>query len=147
VQQIGTSLPLILLWLTAIIGVPCALVAGYRWVGRRVKAARLRRGDEAQRRREVMGATRCMCWETSVILDEVAHAYGERHLVRLQASSPALDRLRSGMGSESQVLVCPNTGALWLSAAISPEGATLLLRGPVLAPEEPRPDAPIGFYL
>jgi hypothetical protein len=148
IQDIGTSLPLLLLWLTAIIGVPTAVVAGHRWITRRVKAAQLRRADLVTRRRELNTANRCMCWETAIVADDLARAYQHQHLLQASLSTGALDRLDPRTDAKPQVLVCPDTSALWLSVEVSPEGATLLLRGPMPTKPPTAPgDLPVGFYL
>lgn len=141
--------PLILIgvWLTGIAGVPILAILACRGLITRLEVARQRRMDDTLLRRRLALASRCDCWQTRALTDDMARAYLAKHL-RQAPADPTLERLHQRLAGTTTFAACPETGALWLAVGESPEGAVLLLRGPVSAPAtQGKPGDPAGFYL
>jgi len=141
--------PLVLIgvWLTGIAAVPILAILACRGIITRVEVARQRRVDDGLLRRRLALASRCDCWQTRALTDAMARAYLARHL-RQAPADPTLKRLHEQLAGTTTFAACPETGALWLAVGESPEGAVLLLRGPVSAPAtQEESDSQAGFYL
>ena len=87
----------------------------------------------------------CQCWDTTVLADEVAQAYADRHLVGAGIPGPA-STIAEALSHPAHVLRCPQLGTPWLLAQLTSEGSSLLLRGAVVTASS-SDDAPTGQYL
>ncbi|MCZ3386469.1 MAG: hypothetical protein LH630_05790, partial [Actinomycetia bacterium] len=129
---------------------PLVLCAGFayqaasRWSRSRQRRARLMTRKEFTRK-EAANIGPCQCWNTTALADEVADAYTKRHLLDSGFDVNAAN-MTTAFGRRVRLLRCPSLGTIWLSADLTAEGASLLMRGDG-GTAESAGDAEVGFYL
>lgn len=146
ISEIGTSLPLVLIWLSSIIAVPTFLVLADRIVRAHLSQMGRRRAAAAESRRQREAAVRCSCWEATMKADEAAEAYLTRHLAELP-SGHRLTQLPTTLSGLARARLCPDTGAAWLAVTGNEGTGLILLRGPVPSPRTAESTTDNGFYL
>ncbi|WP_258724025.1 hypothetical protein [Cellulomonas sp. NS3] len=142
----------VVVWLTAIVGLPVLAVLAARAGHRRLKVRARRRAGAARIRDVVATADRCRCWSDVSLVGELAEAYLERHLRAWPDAEGPVEVARR-LGTDARLGWCPTTGTPWLGGPIGRGGSYVALRGtvpavPVPAPPSAPDRAPrSGFYL
>jgi hypothetical protein len=109
---------------------------------RRITKHRLAKQAAKAERKLRADAQACRCWQAIHITGLAARWYLQDHLVE-QADIRQRSGALSGLGEDTRLGKCPNTGVLWLGTQFDTPGRAMLLRGVGPAPGGGVP----GFYM
>jgi hypothetical protein len=145
----GSKLPEFLqttIWAAGLICPPVITILAISFVERRRRQSKIQNQRRHERRQWYAKASRCRCLGEALHTDDHAVAYAANHLVPTSIS-PAIQTVTSRIAPNATIMMCPDTGILWLGIDLVNDHPALLLRG--TAPEQQDRDrgSGTGMYL